>query len=75
VREIASKLRSRSKLGRGETTQAIRRVTGERADRAMKAAAQAAAVLRNGRRARPKELSGRMRPAPPRPERADLPLP
>jgi transposase, IS5 family len=36
-------------------------VTGELADLAGKAAAQAAAVLRNGRRALPKALSGRMR--------------
>ncbi len=61
VREITSKLRSRSKLGREETSAAIRRVTGELADLAGKAAAQAAAVLRNGRRAVPKALSGRMR--------------
>src|SRR5690348_13574933 len=61
VREIASKLRSRSKLAREETTQAIRRVTGELADLAEKAAAQAAAVLRNGRRGVPKALSGRVR--------------
>jgi transposase, IS5 family len=61
VREIASKLRSRSKLGREETTAAIRRVTSELADLAGKTAAQAAAVLRNGRRALPKALSGRTR--------------
>ena len=61
VREIAAKLRSRGKLGREETTQAIRRVTGELADLAEKTAAQAAAVLRNGRRAVPRALSGRMR--------------
>ena len=61
VREIAAKLRSRSKLGREETTQAIRRVTGELADLAGKTAAQAAAVLRNGCRAVPRALSGRMR--------------
>jgi IS5 family transposase len=36
-------------------------VTGELADRAEKAAAEAAAVLRNGRRAVPKALSGRVR--------------
>jgi transposase, IS5 family len=53
VRQIASKLRTRSKLGREETTLVIRRVTGELADLAEKAAAQAAAVLRNGRRAAP----------------------
>jgi transposase, IS5 family len=61
VREIASKLRSRSKLGREETTQAIRRVTGELAGLAGKTAAQAAVVLRNGRRALPKARSGRVR--------------
>jgi len=61
VRQIASKLRTRAKLGREETTQAIRRVTGELADLAEQAAAQAAAVLRNGRRAVPKALSGRVR--------------
>jgi transposase, IS5 family len=61
VREIASKLRARGKLSREETTQAICRVTGELAGLAEKAAAQAAAVLRNGRRALPKALSGRVR--------------
>jgi transposase, IS5 family len=61
VRQIASKLRSRSKLGREETTQAICRVTGELADVAGKTAAQAAVVLRNGRRALPKARSGRVR--------------
>jgi IS5 family transposase len=61
VREIAARLRSRSKLGREETTRAIARVTGQLADLAEKAAAQAAAVLRNGRRAAAKALSGRMR--------------
>jgi transposase, IS5 family len=39
----------------------IRRVTGELAGLAEKTAAQAAAVLRNGRRALPKAVSGRMR--------------
>ena len=39
----------------------IRRVTGELAGLAEKTAAQAAAVLRNGRRAVPKAVSGRMR--------------
>jgi transposase, IS5 family len=61
VREIAAKLRTRSKLGREETTAAIARVTGRLAGLAGKAAAQAAAVLRNGRRALPKALSGHMR--------------
>jgi IS5 family transposase len=61
VREIAAKLRTRSKLGREESTQAIRRVTGELAGLAEKTAAQAAAVLRNGRRALPKAVGGRVR--------------
>ena len=61
VRQIAGKLRTRGKLGREESTQVIRRVTGELADLAEKAAAEAAAVLRNGRRAVPKALSGRVR--------------
>src|SRR5215469_9858970 len=51
VREIASKLHSRGKLSREETTKAIGRITGELADLAEKAAAEAAAVVRNGRRA------------------------
>ena len=51
VRQIASKLRTRGKLSREESTRAICRVTGELADLAEKAAAEAAAVLRNGRRA------------------------
>jgi transposase, IS5 family len=61
VREIASKLRTRAKLGREESTQAIRRGTGQLAGLADKAAAEAAAVLRNGRRALPRALSGQMR--------------
>jgi IS5 family transposase len=61
VREIASKLRARGKVAREENSAAIARVTGELADLAEKAAAEAAAVLRNGRRALPKALSGRMR--------------
>ncbi len=61
VREIAGKLRSRGKLSREETTRAIRRVTGELAVLADKTAAQAAAVLRNGRRALPRALGGRVR--------------
>lgn len=52
VRRIAAKLRTRAKLGREESSShAIRGVTGELADLAGKAAAQAAAVLRNGHRA------------------------
>ncbi len=61
VREIASKLRTRAKLGREESSRVIARVTGELADLAGKAAADAAAVLRNGRRARPAAPSGRIR--------------
>src|SRR5947207_6700550 len=61
VREIAAKLRTRAKLGREESTRAIARVTGELADLAKRAAAEAAAVLRNGRRALPKALSGLVR--------------
>ena len=61
VREIAARLRARGQLSREETSTAIARVTGELADLADKAAAEAAAVLRNGRRALPRALTGRMR--------------
>jgi transposase, IS5 family len=61
MREIASKLRARGKLAREESSAAIGRVTGELAGLAEKTAAQATAVLRNGRRALPKALSGRVR--------------
>jgi transposase, IS5 family len=61
VRAIAGKLRSRAKLAGEERSQVIARVTGELAGLAEKAAAQAAAVLRNGRRALPRALTGRMR--------------
>lgn len=61
VREIASKLRTRGKLSREESTRVIRRVTGELAGLAEMAAAEAAAVLRNGRRALPRALTGRTR--------------
>jgi IS5 family transposase len=61
VRQIASKLRARGKLSREETTQVICRVTGELAGLAEKAAAEAAAVVRNGRRALPRAISGRVR--------------
>ncbi len=61
VRQIASKLRTRGKLSREESTQVIRRITGELADLAETTAAEAAAALRNGRRAVPRALSGRMR--------------
>ena len=60
VREIASKLRGRGKLSREETTQAIRRVTGELAVLAEKTAAQAAAVAaqRPPRRAQGAQRAG-----------------
>jgi IS5 family transposase len=61
ARQITGTLRSRGKLSRDESTQAIGRVTGELAGLADKTAAQAAAVLRNGRRALPRALTGRMR--------------
>ena len=48
-------------VAREETTQVIGRVTGALADLAASTAAEAAAVLRNGRRALPKAISGRMR--------------
>jgi len=61
VRQIASKLRSRAKLAGEQRSEVIGRVTGELADLAQKTAAEAAAVLRNGRRAIGRALSGRMR--------------
>jgi IS5 family transposase len=61
MRELAAHLRARVRLGREESTRAIARVTGELAGLAEEAAAEAAAVVRNGRRALPAALSGRMR--------------
>jgi transposase, IS5 family len=61
AREMAATMRTRAQLGRDQASRAISRVTGDLADLAEGAAAQAAAVLRNGRRAIPKALSGRMR--------------
>jgi IS5 family transposase len=61
AREMAAQMRARSKLGKDESTAAIRRVSAGLADLAEKAAAEAAAVLRNGRRAVPRALSGRVR--------------
>ena len=52
---------ARGKLSREESTRVIRRVTSELASLAETAAAQAAVVLRNGRRALPKAISGRVR--------------
>jgi transposase, IS5 family len=57
AREMAATMRARARLGRDESSRAIRRVTGGLADLAESAAPQAAAVLRNGRRAIPKALS------------------
>jgi IS5 family transposase len=61
VREIAARLRARGKLAREETSAAIARVTGDLAGLAEKTAAEAAAVVRNGRRALPRALTGRVR--------------
>jgi transposase, IS5 family len=61
MRQIAAALRTRGKLGREESSRAIARVTGELAGLADTTAAQAAAVLRNGRRAVKKTISGRVR--------------
>jgi transposase, IS5 family len=61
VRQIASKLRARGKLAADQRSAVIGRVTGELAGLARKTAVQAAAVLRNGRRAVPKAISGRVR--------------
>jgi IS5 family transposase len=66
VRQIASKLRTRGQLTREENARVIARVTGELAALADKAAAQAAVVLRNGRRALPRALGGRIRGRPAR---------
>ena len=52
ARAMAATMRARAQLGRDESSRAIRRVTGDLARPGAKAAAaQAAAVLRNGRRA------------------------
>jgi transposase, IS5 family len=61
AREMAATMRARAKLGRDESSRAIGRITGDLADLAETVAAQAAAVLRNGRRALPRTLTGRMR--------------
>jgi transposase, IS5 family len=61
VRQIASKLRSRGKLAGEERSRLIGRVTRELAGLAETAAAEAAAVLRNGRRAIKHALGGRVR--------------
>jgi IS5 family transposase len=61
AREMAATMRARAQLGREESSAAIGRATGDLADLAEAVAAQAAAVLRNGRRAVRGALSGRMR--------------
>src|SRR6516225_8192990 len=61
AREMAATMRVRAQLSRDEASQAIGRMTGDLAYLAEGAAAQAAAVLRNGRRALPRALTGRMR--------------
>jgi transposase, IS5 family len=61
AREMAATMRARARLGREEGSAAISRVTGDLAGLAESAAAQAAAVLRNGRRAVGRALSGRVR--------------
>ena len=61
VRQVAISLRSRGKLASAGRSALISRVSGELADLAETTAAQAAMVLRNGRRAVPHALSGRMR--------------
>ena len=54
-------MRARARLGPDERGRTISRVTGDLADLAESTAAQAAAVLRNGRRAVRRALSGRVR--------------
>ena len=61
VREIAGRLRSRTKQANEETTAAIRRVTAELADLAETTMADLAAVLRNGHRALRRVADGRAR--------------
>jgi transposase, IS5 family len=61
AREMAITMRVRAQLGRDEASRTMSRVTGDLADLAGAAAAQAAAVLRSGRRALPRALTGRMR--------------
>jgi len=61
AREMAATMRARAQLGREERTRAIARATGDLAGLAQTAAAQAVAVLRNGRRAIRRALSGRVR--------------
>ena len=60
ARSIASKLRLRGEQQRDEAQAAVRRVTGELADLAESAVADAAAVIRNGKRAL-RRVSGQTR--------------
>jgi transposase, IS5 family len=61
MRQVAATLRARGQLAREERTRVIAQVTRELANLAENAAAQGTAVLRNGRRAIPKALSGQIR--------------
>ena len=61
AREMAATMRARAQLGRDQSSRAISRATGDLADLAEAAAGQAAAVLRNGRRAVRRALGGRVR--------------
>jgi len=61
AREMAATMRARAQLGRDQASAAIGRATGDLADLAEAVAAQAAAVLRNGRRAVGRALTGQMR--------------
>lgn len=66
AREISSKLKLRSAQGKDEAQQAVRRITGELAELARAAARDAAAVVRNGKRALPKatgHVKGQLRRA------------
>lgn len=60
ARSIASKLRLRGELQRDEAQAAVRRVTGELAELAESAMREAAAVIRNGKRAL-RRVSGQSR--------------
>jgi IS5 family transposase len=66
AREISSKLKLRRAEQKDQAQQAVRRITGELADLAQAASRDAAAVLRNARRALPKatgQAKGRLRRA------------
>ncbi len=61
VRQIASKLRTRVKLSREESTAAIQRISGELVKLGERTATEAEAVIRNGRRALRRVTDGRVR--------------